>query len=58
MGKCGILAQAYIFNGNGNTLIEKVFLDILIQQKNIFINSIAASLQNRRPNIFRCQYVG
>ena len=34
---------------------KKVFLEILIQQKNIFINSMAASSQNNRPNIFKCQ---
>ena len=44
----------YIFRGTD----KKVFLESLIQQKNIFMNSMAASLQNGRPNIFDCQYLG
>ena len=37
---------------------KKVFLDILIQQKNMFMILMAASLQNGRSNIFSCQYLG
>ena len=37
----------YSFRGTD----KKVFLGILIQQKKIFKNSMAASLQNSWPNI-------
>ena len=43
--KIGIFVSEYTFSE-----------EILIKQKNIFMNLMAASLQKGRPNIFRCQY--
>ena len=53
--KIEIFVSEYTLSG---ALLNKYFLEIVIQQKNIFMNSMAASLQNGRPNIFNCQYLG
>ena len=51
--KIRIFVSEYTFS---EELIKKYFLEILIKQKNIFMNLMATSLQKGRPIIFRCQY--
>ena len=52
--KIGIFVSEYTFS---EPVIKKYFVEILIQQNNIFINSMAASLQNARPKILKFQYL-